>query len=76
MGVVLVYWGVRGWMRGKQAEPRLLRVIQAVSLALLGAAVVGVAIAGVRYTALLLSIAGASLVLRGLLASVYLLRRA
>jgi hypothetical protein len=75
LGVLLVYWGLRVWMRGKQSDPRFLRVIQAVSLALLGAAVVGIAMAGVRYTALLLSIAGVSLVLRGLLASVYLLRR-
>jgi hypothetical protein len=74
LGAVLLYWGFRGGMRAKQNDSRFLQVIQAVSLAVLGAAVLGIAVAGVRYTALFLCAAGAALVLRGLVASVYLLR--
>ena len=73
MGAVLVYWGLRGWMRAKEGKPRFLQITQAVSLALLGAAVVGISLAGVQYTALLLGVAGVSLVLRGLLGALYLL---
>jgi hypothetical protein len=73
LGAVLVYWGLRGWMRAKQGKPRFLQITQAVSLALLGAAVVGISLAGVQYTALLLGVAGVSLVLRGLLGALYLL---
>jgi len=75
LGAVLVYWGLRSWMRAKKGEPPFLRILQAASLALLGAAVVGISLAAVRYTAILLGIAGASLVLRGLLAALYLLGR-
>ncbi len=76
LGAVLLYWGFRGGMRAKQNPSRFLQIVQAVSLAVLGAAVVGIAVAGVRYTALFLCAAGAALVLRGLVASVYLLRSA
>ena len=76
LGAVLLYWGLRNWMRGKQDESRFMRIVQAVSLCLLGAAALAIPLAPVGYTALILAAAGASLVLRGLLASVYLLRRA
>jgi hypothetical protein len=76
LGAVLVYWGLRGWARTKRGEPRFLQAVQAASLAVLGATVLGISLAGVRYTAWLLAVAGASLVLRGLLASLYLMRRA
>jgi hypothetical protein len=91
LGAVLVYWGLRaplGLERSRrptgqkdstvatQSDPRFLQILQAVSLSVLGLAVVGISLAGVRYTAWLLALAGASLVLRGLLASLYLVRRA
>jgi hypothetical protein len=91
LGAVLVYWGLRAPLGlgrprrpiapqdsavAKKGDPRFLEILQAVSLSVLGAAVVGISLAGVRYNAWLLALAGASLVLRGLLASFYLVRRA
>src|SRR5262249_16168515 len=58
LGALLLYWGVRSWVRAKKGDPPFLRVLQAVSLAVLGASVVGIALARVRYTALLLAFAG------------------
>jgi hypothetical protein len=75
LGVVLIYWGVRAVLRpGLEAE-RLQTRIRAGSLVLVGMLVLGVRFLPLRHAGLLLGIAGAVLVVRGLAGGVLLARR-
>ena len=75
LGIVLVYWGVRDWIR-KRPEPGVaLARVQAVSLALVGALLLLVTLLSVEYTRTLLMSAGAVFALRGLLGGVLVMRQ-
>ncbi|MGA8767149.1 MAG: hypothetical protein WB559_09020 [Candidatus Acidiferrales bacterium] len=75
LGVVLIYWGVRPVLRpGLEAE-RLQTRIRAGSLVLVGLLVLGVRVLPLRHAGLLLGIAGAVLMVRGLAGGVLLARR-
>ena len=69
LGVVLVYWGARAWMKTKQAartaERAALRVGGA-SLALVGLMMLGLVFVEFRSVGIVLAMAGGVLVLRGL----------
>jgi hypothetical protein len=75
LGVVLIYWGIRAVMRPGLEGERLQTRIRAGSLVLVGLLVLGMRFVSVRQAALLLGIAGAVLVVRGLAGGVLSARR-
>jgi hypothetical protein len=75
LGVILLYWGLRIWIRSTRTQPRLPSEIRAASLALVGAIVLGIAILPYSFAAPLLAAAGGILVLRGLASMVIFARR-
>ena len=74
LGVVLVYWALRAWMRREPAEARLQTHIRAGSLTLVGLLMIAMPLAPLRYANLLVLTAGVVLVLRGLAAASLSLR--
>jgi hypothetical protein len=75
LGIVLIYWGARAWVRPGAATELVQNRTRAGSLVLVGALVLGIRVLPLRDAALMLSLAGGVLVLRGLLGSALLLRR-
>ena len=75
LGVVLIYWGVRASMRPSQPADRWPTRIRAGSLVLVGLLVVGIRFLPLRNAALLLTVAGGVLVLRGIIGAALLARR-
>jgi hypothetical protein len=67
LGIVLIYWGVRAWVRPGVATHRLQPRIRAGGLVLVGFLVLGIRYVPLRDAELFLGIAGAVLVFRGLL---------
>lgn len=76
LGVLFLYWGARAWMRPEPKTSRLQTTIRAGSLAIVGTLVAAIAFLPVRDANLVLGIAGAVLVLRGLLGGALSLRKA
>ncbi len=76
LGVVLIYWGVRALLRRRPEEHRHQTRVRAGSLVLVGILVIAIPLVPVRYAESLLELAGGVLVLRGILGSALLLRRA
>ena len=77
LGAVLVYWGVRAWMKTKRAARTAERTVARVggaSLALVGLMMVGLEFVQFRRVGMVLAIAGGILVLRGLVSAVLSLR--
>ena len=76
LGVVLIYWGIRASLRPEPEEQRQQARIRAGSLVVVGALAIAIPMLPVRFAVGLLEIAGGVLVLRGILGSALLLRRA
>jgi hypothetical protein len=76
LGMVLVYWALRAWMRREAAAGRLQTHIRAGSLAIVGLLMITIPLAPLEFANLLVMLAGIVLVLRGLLAGLLSLRRA
>jgi hypothetical protein len=76
LGVLFVYWGVRAWMRREQDSSRAQTHLRAGSLVLVGLFVLGIPLLPLRHANLLLGIAGAVLVLRGILSALLSFRKA
>ncbi|HXW61237.1 MAG TPA: hypothetical protein VEJ45_01455 [Candidatus Acidoferrales bacterium] len=76
LGVVLIYWGARALLRAEPEGGRLQAQIRATSLVVVGVLVIAILFLPVRDANPLLEIAGAVLVLRGVLGSVLWMRRA
>jgi hypothetical protein len=74
LGVVLIYWGVRVWMRPHPPADRWPTRVQAGSVVLVGFLVLGIRLLPLHDTALLLALAGGVLVLRGFTVAVLLAR--
>ncbi len=72
LGVVLVYWGARAWMKTKRvartAERTALRVGVA-SLAVVGLMMLSLVFVELRWVGIVLAMAGGILVLRGLVST-------
>jgi len=72
LGVVLVYWGARAWMKTKRvartAERTALRVGGA-SLAVVGLMMLSLVFVELRWVGIVLAMAGGILVLRGLVSA-------
>jgi hypothetical protein len=76
LGVVLIYWGVRALLRAEPEGGRQQAQIRAASLVVVGVLVLAILVLPARDADPLLEIAGAVLVLRGVLTSVLWMRRA
>jgi hypothetical protein len=74
LGIVLIYWGARALLRGEPEGGRQQAQIRAASLVVVGALVLAIPMLPMRDADPLLEIAGAVLVLRGLLGSVLAMR--
>lgn len=70
LGVLLIYWGVRAWARPELPALRKLATIRGGSLVLVGLVIVQVPLLPVRFEAILLGLAGAILVVRGVLGGI------
>ena len=75
LGIVLIYWGIRALLRAEPEGGRQQAQIRAASLVVVGVLVLAIPMLPVRDAEPLLEIAGAVLVLRGLLGSVLVLRK-
>lgn len=75
LGVVLIYWGARILMRPEREADRLQTRIRAGSLVLVGLLVLGIRFLPLRDAELMLGLAGAVLVIRGLAGGMLLARR-
>jgi predicted membrane channel-forming protein YqfA (hemolysin III family) len=74
LGVILLYWGLRIWIRAMRTQPRWPSRVRAASLALVGAIVLGIAFLPFSFAAPLLAVAGGILALRGVVSVVILAR--
>ena len=77
LGVVLVYWGARAWMKTKRAAQTAERTAMRVggaSLALVGLMMLGLVFMEFRWVGIVLAMAGGVLVLRGLVSAALSLR--
>jgi hypothetical protein len=75
LGLVFVYWGVRSAMKPLPKANRILIHVRSSSLLVVGLTVITMAIIP-REAGILLAVAGAVLVIRGILGAVLFLRRA
>ncbi|HXW55913.1 MAG TPA: hypothetical protein VEJ67_09210 [Candidatus Cybelea sp.] len=67
VGVIFVFWAARTWSRRAPNEPRALAAVRAVSLAIVGLLLIAIPMLFLSRTSLILEIAGAVLVLRGII---------
>jgi hypothetical protein len=77
LGTVLVYWGVRAWVKTERAArtaERILVRVGGASLALVGLMMLGLLFVEFRWVGTVLAMAGGILVLRGLVSAVLSLR--
>jgi hypothetical protein len=77
LGGVLIYWGVRTWLktsRAARASQRTVSQVGGASLVIVGLFMLALVFLTFRWVGLALSAAGAVLALRGLLAAVLSLR--
>jgi len=74
LGFVFIYWGLRAWMRHEPSPTRWPSKIRAASLALVGALILSIPVFPIRFIPLLLGLAGAVLVLRGVLGAIFFVK--
>ena len=77
LGVILVYWGVRAWMKTRRAARTAERTavrLGGASLAIVGLMMLSLVFVEFRWVGPLLALAGGILVLRGLVSAVLALR--
>jgi hypothetical protein len=76
LGVVVVYWALRAWMRKEPMAARLQTHVRAGSLAILGLLMITIALAPLSLANLLVRLAGCVLVARGFVAALLAFRQA
>lgn len=77
LGAVLIYWGLRAWLkttRAARTPDRAVARVGGASLVLVGLAMLALVFLAFRWVGLVLAAAGAVLALRGFLAAVLSLR--
>jgi len=74
LGAAFIYWALRNWMRKEPASARMKTHLRAGSLVIVGLLVIAIPFARLRDTSLLVGLAGAVLVLRGLVVGALSLR--
>lgn len=75
LGVLCLYMAARAFTKPEAGIPRIQSQIRAVSLAIVGILLINIAVFHPRSSLLLLGIAGAVLVIRGLIGAILSLRR-
>src|ERR1700761_4281841 len=75
LGVLCLYMAARAFTKPEAGVPRIQSQIRAVSLAIVGILLINIAVFHPRSSLLLLGIAGAVLVVRGLIGAIISLRR-
>jgi len=75
LGVIVVYWALRSWMRKEPASARLQTHVRAGSLAILGLIMITIALVSLSFANMLVTLAGCVLVVRGIIAALLTLRR-
>lgn len=75
LGVIVVYWALRSWMRKEPAAARLQTHVRAGSLAILGLIMITIALVSLSFANMLVTLAGCVLVVRGIIAALLTLRR-
>jgi hypothetical protein len=77
LGVILIYWGARAWVktgRAARASERMVARVGGASLLLVGFMMLGLVAVEYRWVGIVLAIAGGILALRGLAGAVLSLR--
>jgi len=77
LGAFLVYWGLRAWWQADRAKTRrelAAETVRGISLALVGALMLGIAWLPFPWIAVLLGAAGGVLVVRGIFTAALVLR--
>jgi hypothetical protein len=75
LGVVFIFWAARAWARPAPNESRILAAVRAGSLAVVGVLLIAIPLLSLSHEGLLLGIAGAVLVARGILGGLLTLRQ-
>jgi len=74
LGVLLIYWGLRGRLRAQPQEADVAVNLRSGSLILVGIFVLAIPMLPLRYADILLALAGGVLVLRGILGGILSVR--
>lgn len=69
LGLFLIYWGLRAWIRREPGARGWLSQVRGASLGLVGLLVLAIPISPLRFSGMLLGSAGAVLIVRGILTS-------
>jgi hypothetical protein len=75
LGAIVVYWALRSWMRKEPAAARLQTHVRAGSLSILGLIMITIALVPLSFANMLVTLAGCVLIVRGVIASLLVLRR-
>ena len=75
LGIVFIFWAARAWARPGPKETRALTGVRAGSLAIVGVLLIAIPLLSLGRAGLLLGIAGAVLVVRGIIGGVLSIRR-
>lgn len=67
LGFIFIFWAARAWSRPAPGEGKLLTVVRAGSLGVVGILLLAIPLLGLRRGTMLIEIAGAVLVVRGLI---------
>jgi predicted membrane protein len=76
IGVIFILWAARAWSRPASNEPRAFAAVRAASLMIVGVLLIAIPLLSLTHTSLLLEIAGAVLVVRGIAGAVLAFREA
>lgn len=76
LGIVFIFWAARAWSRPAPKEPQALTGVRAGSLAIVGVLLIAIPLLSLGHAGLLLGIAGAVLVVRGIIGGLLSIRRA
>jgi hypothetical protein len=75
VGILFLYMAARAWTKPEEGVTRTQNAIRAASLGIVGILLLNIAIFHSRYSLVLLAIAGAVLILRGLVTAIILVAR-
>jgi hypothetical protein len=76
LGFVFVFWAARAWARPAPGEGQMMTAVRAGSLGIVGILLIAIPLLSLQRAGLLLGIAGAVLVIRGILGGLLSLRHA
>lgn len=74
LGIFLIYWGARAWIRPEPAATPRQKAVRGGSLALVGLLMLAIPLLPFRHAAILLGLAGVVLGIRGILSGIHFAR--